>query len=77
MEPQPLATSTQTSRRSVLHRLKDQIARARARVRRHQLVLSVLPPERRVVAQARLAAAEHRLDQLLAERQRLRAETRS
>jgi hypothetical protein len=58
----------------VLHQLKDRITRARAKVRRHQLALSKLPPRRRVVAQARLALAERRLDQLLAERQRLRDE---
>ena len=74
MEPRPLATPTQIFRRSVLHRLKNRIARARAKVQRHQLALSALPPERRAVAQARLAAVEHRLDQLLADRQRLRDE---
>jgi hypothetical protein len=56
----------------VLHRLKDQITRARAKVRRHQLALSKLPPGRCIVAQALLAAAETRLAQLFAERQRLR-----
>jgi hypothetical protein len=73
MEPQPLGMSDQPSYRT-LHQLSDLIAGARARVRRHQLALSTLPRGRLLVARARLAAAENRVDQLLAERQRLRGE---
>jgi hypothetical protein len=71
MEPQPLATPDQPSYRT-LHQLNDLITDARARVRRRQLALSMLPRGRLLVARARLTAAETRLAQLLAERQRLR-----
>jgi hypothetical protein len=68
MEPQPLAMPAHRTRRQ----LNDLIVHARARVRRHELTLSTLPRGRLLVARARLAAAEHRVAQLLAERQRLR-----
>jgi hypothetical protein len=68
MELQPLATPT----RRTLRQLSNLIARARTRLRRHELTLSTLPHGRLLVARARLAAAEHRVAQLLDERQRLR-----
>ena len=68
MEPRPLVMPT----RRTLRQLNDLIVDARARVRRHQLALSMLPRGRLLVARARLAAAVQRLAQLIAERQRLR-----
>jgi hypothetical protein len=68
MESQPLATPARRTRRQ----LNDLIVAARARVRRHELTLSMLPRGRLLVARARLAAAENRVAQLLDERRRLR-----
>jgi hypothetical protein len=58
--------------RRALLRLKHKIARARARIRRHEMILEQLPPGRLLIAQARLTAAKLRLAQLCLERQRLR-----
>ncbi len=60
--------------RRALLRLKHKIARARARIRRNEMILEQLPPGRLFVAEARLAATKLRLAQFCLERQRLRAE---
>jgi glutathione S-transferase len=61
-------------RRRALLRLKHKIARARARIRRHEMLLEQQLPDRHFVAEARLTAAKLRLAQLCLERQRVRSE---
>ena len=64
----------QSPRQQALRLLKDKIARAKARIRRQEMLMELLPPGRVIVAEARLAAAKQRLARLYIERQLLRDE---
>src|SRR3712207_6247931 len=70
----PNAMPAPSPRQQALPLLKDKIARAKARIRRQEMLMELLPPGRVIVAEARLAAAKQRLARLYIERQLLRDE---
>jgi hypothetical protein len=65
---------TQSPRHQALRLLKDKIARAKASIRRQEMLMELLTHRQVFVAEARLAAAKQRLARLYIERQLLRDE---